>query len=202
MDANEGITLAKAAVAVLLVILVIGAIIALVYLALNWYNSGSDKLSDQVNSITASSYSQYDDAQVSGTKLITSLDEYRSSDISIIIANKEVNGGFYTGTPSTIKGAYAYCAIPSDAKDVNNGYTTDVTYNDSGAFEGKYTVSSITTTTEGDTMPTVNHNTNFSPVKNKGTADTYVKRTANWYANLVYDESTGDVCGILFQQMD
>ena len=69
MNSDEGISLAKMAVAVLLVVLVIGAVVAIVYKAYSWFNSGADKLGDQVNSIDSSSYSTYDDSQVSGTEI-------------------------------------------------------------------------------------------------------------------------------------
>ena len=49
MNSDEGISLAKMAVAVLLVVLVIGAVVAIVYKAYSWFNSGADKLGDQFN---------------------------------------------------------------------------------------------------------------------------------------------------------
>ena len=106
MNSDEGISLAKMAVAVLLVVLVIGAVVAIVYKAYSWFNSGADKLGDQVNSIDSSSYSTYDDSQVSGTDVLTALKTYRDSDIAIVIAVSEsATSSAYTSTaPTTIGG--------------------------------------------------------------------------------------------------
>ena len=73
MNSEEGVSLAKMAVTVLLVVLVIGAVVAIVYKAYSWFNSGSDKLGDQVTSIGSSSYSQYDDVMVKGTDVLSAL---------------------------------------------------------------------------------------------------------------------------------
>lgn len=204
MNAEEGTSLAKMGVTVLLVVLVIGAIVALVYKAYSWFNSGSDKLGDQVNSITSSSYSQFDDVQVTGTDVLTALKQYRDADIAIAIANKNNNGDFYNpSTPAKPDEAYVYCALPDGSAAATaftgiNYYEADDT---STGMPGKFTISSIAQTS-GNDQGKVLHNTNFSPTTDKGSSDTFVKTSATWYANLVYDESTGDVCGILFQQMN
>ena len=89
MNSEEGVSLAKMAVTVLLVVLVITAVVSIVYAAYDWFSSGADKLNDQVVSIDKTSLSQFDDQQVSGTDVISAMKEHRESDIAIVVANKD-----------------------------------------------------------------------------------------------------------------
>lgn len=192
MNSEEGMSMAKMAVTVLLVVLVIGAVVAIVYAAYSWFGSGTDKLADQVTSIDKSAFSQFDDAQVSGTDVLSALKSYRESDIAIFICNKSNTcGKGYSDTPGDAK-AFVYCAVPK-------GWTPDavntLTYN---AEKGKYEFAGF----EYDTSKlNVIKNTNFSPTTTISKSDQYVKQSAKWYANIVYDSTTDEIAGILFRQM-
>ena len=94
MNSEEGTSLAKMAVTVLLVVLVIGAVVGVVYMAYSWYTSGTDKLGDQVNSLDSSAYSQFDDKQCTGTDVRTALKTYRDSDVAIFIDNGKCGAGY------------------------------------------------------------------------------------------------------------
>lgn len=197
MNSDEGISLAKMAVAVLLVVLVIGAVVAIVYKAYSWFNSGADKLGDQVNSIDSSSYSTYDDSQVSGTDVLTALKTYRDSDIAIVIAVSEsATSSAYTSTaPTTIGGLgqFNYCGLIEGATAGTAG--TQVSWNDD---KGQFQVGSMQW--DSNTGLTV-RNTNFSPTQDKSAPETFVKQGGQFYSNLIWDSTTGEVCGILFRQM-
>lgn len=193
MNSEEGMSLAKMAVAVLLVVLVIGAVVALVYTAYSWFNSGSDKLSDQVNSIDASSYSQYDDNQCSGTDVLTALKTYRDSDIAIFIANASSDCTAYNPNiaDKAVVNCFNYCGL---AKDAEAGKVfKGVKY-----VSGRFTVPGMQW---NDSTGLTERNTNFSPTTSKSKKSQYVKQGGQFYSNLVYDESTDEVCGILFRQM-
>ena len=197
MNSEEGVSLAKMAVTVLLVVSVIGAVVAIVYAAYEWFTSGKDKLSDQVVSIDKSSLSQYDDTQVSGTDVISALKEHRESDIAIVIANKKNLGtaGFkLDAAPAT---AYNYCALIENAD--KTACTVSLAYN---TEEGRFETSAGKGLMWGTDKISLTRNTNFSPTTTQGKADQFVKQSATWYSNLIYDSTTGDVCGILFQQMN
>ena len=193
MNSEEGTSLAKMAVAVLLVVLVIGAVVAIVYAAYSWFNSGTSKLSDQVMSIDKSAYSQYDDAQVSGTDVLSALKSYRESDIAILIMNNQNNSGnpAYDAAATTAK-CMNYCAMVIPEADAN-GLST-ITKNDTS---GLWEVDKI-----DFNGAVAKRNTNFSPTTTTSNAQAYVKQSAKWYANLVYSKETGDVCGIMFRQMN
>lgn len=196
MNSEEGMSLAKMAVTVLLVVLVIGAVVAIVYTAYSWFNSGTDKLSDQVNSIDASAYSQYDDAQVSGTDVLTALKTYRDSDIAILICNSALGGRTMTNGKDNYTmtaGCYNYCGLVKGASPDDK--FTGCTYN---TTSGQWEVEEMNW---NDTTGLTNRNTNFSPTTAKNNTEQYVKQGGQFYANLVYDKSTGEVCGILFRQM-
>lgn len=189
MNSEEGMSMAKMAVTVLLVVLVIGAVVALVYAAYSWFSGGSDKLGDTVTSIDKSSFSQYDDAQVQGVDVLSALKSYRESDIAIFVCNTSCGG--YTSTPATVK-CFAYCALPSGW---TGGTQNSLNYNNNRyEFAGfKYV--------DPNNPVTIEKNTNFSPTTTPGSADTYVKQSGSWYANLVYDSTTDEIAGILFRQM-
>ena len=202
MNSEEGVSLAKMAVTVLLVVLVIGAVVAIVYAAYSWFTSGSDKLGDQVTSIDKSSYSQYDDAQVSGTDVLSALKAYRESEIAIFICNN--NNGGYAATPGATVPAYNYCALSSEFSDVSAAQAGNATVNygtptTSATLGEVFWVDSLKWDTATNN---VLKNTNFSPTTTNSKTDTFVKQSAKWYANLVYDDSTGDICGIIFRQMN
>ena len=191
MNSEEGVSLAKMAVTVLLVVLVIGAVVAIVYKAYSWFNSGADKLGDQVNSIDSSSYSTYDDAQVTGTDVLTALKSYRDSNIAIVISNNQVSGGGYTDPAANTPG-YNYCglikgAAPDSVVTVNYDST-----------KGQFHVDEMDWNLD---TGLVNRNTNFSPTTNKSKKEQFVKQGGQFYANLIWDDSTGEVCGIIFRQM-
>ena len=198
MNSEEGVSLAKMAVTVLLVVLVIGAVVAVVYMAYSWFTSGTDKLGDTVNSLDSSSYAQYDDNQCSGTDVLTALKSYRDADIAILIANGKCGtDSNYDPTGNTTT-AYNYCGCVSSVVSgtpptINT--KPKVTLN---KVDGRWEVDSMYwDTSSGLTV----RNTNFSPTTNKGNAATYVRQNAEFYSNLVYDKSTGEVCGILFRIM-
>lgn len=191
MNSEEGVSLAKMAVTVLLVVLVIGAVVAIVYAAYSWFSSGSDKLGNQVTSIDKSSYSQYDDSQVSGTDVLSALKTYRESDIAIFVCNS-AKGGY--STSSTIK-VNDYCALVNGAAlNASKNYEVSLKQD-----SGKFTCADYSYDEDGITPL---RNTNFSPTTTTANTDAFVKQSAKWYANLVYSETTGDVAGILFRQMN
>lgn len=199
MNSEEGVSLAKMAVTVLLVVLVIGAVVAIVYKAYSWFNSGADKLGDQVNSIDSSSYSSYDDVQVSGTDVLTALKSYRDSNIAIVISNQQC-GGYkqQSGVDShNMDKGYNYCGLLS-GKTVSNVEVTatDVKWDQN---EGHYVASNGIQW--NDETGLADRNTNFSPTTAKNSKETFVKQGGQFYANLIWDSTTGEVCGILFRQM-
>lgn len=191
MNSEEGVSLAKMAVTVLLVVLVIGAVVAIVYAAYSWFSSGSDKLGSQVTSIDKSSFSQYDDSQVSGTDVLSALKTYRESDIAIFVCNS-AKGGY--STSSTVK-VNDYCALINGASlNASKNYEVSLKQD-----SGKFTCADYSYDDDGITPL---RNTNFSPTTTTANTDAFVKQSAKWYANLVYSETTGDVAGILFRQMN
>lgn len=212
MNADEGVSLFKMVVTVLLVVLVVGAIVGLSYAAYSWFNSGTTKLTDQVASIDKSAFSQYDDTQVSGVDVLSALKTYRESEISIFILNKNnmASGSkpleLVTGTADLTP--YNYCALSKTAAEVTDatkkakgpGHTATLKKATSGTINGCWYLE------EGlawdDTTGVLTRNTNFSPATTKSNTLTYVNQSAQWYCKLVYDYTTNDICGILFVQMN
>ena len=200
MNSEEGTSLAKMAVTVLLVVLVIGAVVGVVYMAYSWFTSGTDKLGDQVNSLDSSAYSQFDDKQCTGTDVLTALKTYRDSDVAIFIDNGKCGAGYdITATTATVKN---YCALAVGATVDSGTNTYDISLNNQ---EGKWYIGTSPNKADiefDNTAGMAKRNTNFSPTQTKGDAynEAYVSQKANFYSNLVYD-SEGEVCGIMFRRM-
>lgn len=201
MKSEEGMDLAKMAVTVLLVVLLIGAVVALVYAAYSWFNSGTDKLADQVNSIGSSAYSRFDDAQVSGTDVLTALKEYRDSNIAIVICTGKGNTKHYGD----------YATVNATTGEITNTSTDIKGYNYCGLFRGVDASGLITLSNDkgelsfegmkwDNSAGIVERNTNFSPTTKKGDGS-YVKQGAQFYAKLIIDTETQEVGGICFMQM-
>ena len=200
MNSEEGTSLAKMAVTVLLVVLVIGAVVGVVYMAYSWYTSGTDKLGDQVNSLDSSAYSQFDDKQCTGTDVLTALKTYRDSDVAIFIDNGKCGAGYaLDATTATVKN---YCALAVGAAVDSGTNTYDISLNNQ---DGKWFIGTGTDKVDIDfdnTAGMAKRNTNFSPTQTTGSRyeKAYVSQKANFYSNLVYD-SEGEVCGIMFRRM-
>lgn len=208
MNADEGVSLFKMVVTVLLVVLVVGAVVGIVYAAYSWFNSGTSKLTDQVASIDKSAYSQYDDTQISGVDVLSALKTYRESEIAIFIVNKNDTGwaaGMSTDLTVTTMTAYNYCAMADGAaasRDTTKGpgHTYQLTRASGGTLDGSWTIANGLAW--DSTTGVLTRNTNFSPTTTKSNTLTYVNQSASWYCKLVYDQTTNDICGLLFVQMN
>lgn len=198
MNSEEGMSMAKMAVTVLLVILVIGAVVGIVYMAYSWFNSGTDKLSDTVTSIDKSSFSNYDDAQVTGAEVLSALRNYRESDICIAIRNTNNNQG-YDAANGPVDQCPVYIALPTGAATQNNLSKVTIKHEKVNEAIGEaYCIDGFQYAKDNISVV---KNTNFSPTTTTSSVDTYVKQSAKWYANLIYNKATGEIAGILFRQM-
>lgn len=224
MNSEEGISLAKMAVAVLLVVLVIGAVVAIVYAAYSWFNGGTEKLGDQVSSIGASAYSQYDDVQVTGNDVLSALKTFRDADFAVVICNKNNYGSgpiFTPGTPGSVNATSArnYCALvktstnststekpagdgdkqPAAAKDgtylLGIGTSSAIAYNGTA---GRFETGNLDYNASG----TAKKNTNFSPTTDSSQKEAFVRTTGTFYSKLLYSSETGDACGVIFFQVE
>lgn len=213
MNSEEGISLAKMAVAVLLVVLVIGAVVAIVYAAYSWFNGGTEKLGDQVSSIGASAYSQYDDVQVTGNDVLSALKTFRDADFAVVICNKNNYGSnpiFNPSDPSTVKGtAYNYCAYLANSNNNNDNAadaskgTLTVDISESGRIHfdqsaGHFLADNLLYSTSGTAVK----NTNFSPTTDSSNSAQFVRTTGTFYSKLLYSQETGDACGVIFFQVE
>lgn len=214
MNSEEGTSLAKMAVSVLLVVLVIGAVVTVVYMAYSWFTSGSEKLGDQVNSLDSSAYSQYDDKQCTGTDVLTALKTYRDSDVAILIGNGKGTGNTATSKYADSKDTNAklkvanYCGLAAGQNNSESGGTTPTTTTPITTVASKDGLWHLGENADGrvDIDPDTGmakRNTNFSPTQSKDTNNQgfYVSQKANFYSVLVYDDEN-EVCGIMFLRME
>lgn len=201
MNSEEGMSMAKMAVTVLLVVLVIGAVIAIVFAAYSWFNQGTDNLSQRVNGIQSSQMSQYDDTQVTGSDVLSALKNFRDSDIAVFVSNTKTTSYADVNTDGKEFEVRNYCALVGDAKNENTkgtGGANEVMTVKIKNEKGKMKCAAFQL--EDDDI-TIIRNTNFSPTTATSNDLCFVKQSAKWYSKLVYSEATDDVAGILFVQM-
>ena len=216
MNSEEGISLAKMAVAVLLVVLVIGAVVAIVYAAYSWFNGGTEKLGDQVSSIGASAYSQYDDVQVTGNDVLSALKTFRDADFAVVICNNNnynTNTTFQPGNPGSVNvlDARNYCAklrkvaAGKDAENKDDGTFTLTITGSGDPADGSIVYSNNrfeTTNIDFNASGISQKNTNFSPTTDSSFAHSFVRTTGTFYSKLLYSSETGDACGVIFFQVE
>lgn len=223
MNAEEGTSMAKMAVSVLLVVLIIGAVVGIVYAAYSWFNSGTNQLSETVNGITSSMYSNYDNMVVKGSDVVAALKNFSDKDIAVLVSNMACGGYTAAAVDATTgeftKGVYAmnYCAqtITADATSTDKAPTIPASAPEGAAvvkFRPTPAAGATKTALDGhfivknvdwdSTTGLTRRNTNFSPTSTSSDGTHYVKPSASFFASLVYSEETGDVCGILFMQQN
>lgn len=225
MNSEEGISLAKMAVAVLLVVLVIGAVVAIVYAAYSWFNGGTEKLGDQVTSIGASAYSQYDDTQITGNDVLAALKSFRDADFAVVICNNNnytsENAHFAPGNPQQVASNTArnYCArlrgVKAGERTTGEGTAQDGTFivqfstaeADATASDAHIVYNTTsnrfeTTNLDYQQSGTTQKNTNFSPTTDSSFGEAFVRTTGTFYSKLLYSQETGDACGVIFFQVE
>lgn len=191
MNSEEGMSMAKMAVTVLLVVLVIGAVVAIVYAAYNWFNSGKDKLANNVNGISDTSLAAYDNKDMTGSDVLSCMKNFSNSDYAVIVSNLKNQGGSYKEEASV---GTNYCAqiSTSAGKDTNNGLTVGSYLSGklSDGFKAELNKKA------GDFI----RNSNLSPASDTSDVDHYVKPSAKWHCDLVKSASTGEIIGIYWRQ--
>lgn len=188
-EGTEGKDLVKIAIGVILLLVVVSVVVALVMMGQNKANSATNDLANSMDQADMLRYDKYNNNEVTGADVVTAVKSFQGQDLKVFIANKGGNGGtaYVPATLTSISGAvqeYGYCAT--------SGTSTAPVFDD---VEGKWTAEIVP-----DNVANVTYNTNLNPISDKNSSATYVRQNGRYYAYLVYDKNTGDMCGLLFVQ--
>lgn len=198
---KEGIDFFKTFI---LIIIVLGAIAFVVAIFTNFQSQSIDKASELDATASAASeaiYSNYDNTVVSGKDVTSCADLYKGRDFIIAVITSTGAGSTYfnisnAGTALLSSSAqYYYNALPSGATAGTAGNYVTV---GADRWEGRYTVQGLSYSAD---TGLVDQNANYAPMSSKANGETYVKPNGKFHSSLIYDTSTGEVAGFLFQQV-
>lgn len=188
-DLNEGV---KIGIGLVIIIFVVTVVLGLLMLVKNLTNSSASQLEGGLNQILNTTYDDYDQQIVSGTKVTSAVKLFQGESIGIVI----VTGLCQESTNA--KGGYCY-GLVIDGYD-ENGDATNQSYVASsiGGTSSPLTRDSSGTYWIGAPGKTFNLNT--KPMTVSGSAQ-YVRDNGKYLAELIKD-TTGTIIGICFTQQN
>lgn len=192
-DQNEGTKVVNIVIAILVFMVVAAAMIGFVMWGANKFNEAQSDLTDTVNGMDVSKYNAYDAKYVSGADVISAAKTYRDMEMTIFIGTKKMHGGQ----------GYDVTTAVSDGAQVSDGKAFG--YHALGGASG---ANNIPTWSEDTghwqvilSDPQNKNDNNFAGLTTKGQPE-YINQAARFYAELVWDEDTEEVAGILFRQVE
>lgn len=176
---------AKIGIGLVILCFLIAIVLSLLMVAKNITNSGANQLESGLGQMMATTYDDYDQKVVTGTKVTSAIKLFSGEPVGIVVI---------TGLckDNNINGGYCYGALIQ-------GYTQEGT---NGNIS--YKNSTAPTRNTGDTFFTaspvspVQYNLNTKPLSVSGSAQ-YVRDNGKFLAELIKD-STGTIIGICFTQ--
>ncbi len=173
-------------------------------------NSGSDKVTTQLNTVEQSEFEDYDQQTVLGTKVKAAYSNFEGKPYAIIVSTRSMIDN--TDTPTMVPGLNVsgpnsvtqitlknFPSVNSKGEDVPQYW--GVNYNamlknpelnmENGAF---VTTGSLDTDTNG----TIKYYNQVSNMKKQGTGE-FIPTGAKYMSSLIKD-STGSTCGVAFVQ--
>lgn len=176
---------AKIGIGLVILCFLIAIVLSLLMVVKNITNSGANQLESGLGQMMATTYDDYDQKVVTGTKVTSAIKLFASEPVGIVVI---------TGLcqENSINGGYCYGALIE-------GYTQD---GQNGNYS--YKCSTAPTRNTGDTFFTANpvtpvtYNLNTKPLTVSGTAQ-YVRDNGKFLAELIKDP-TGTIIGICFTQ--
>lgn len=176
---------AKIGIGLVILCFLIAIVLSLLMVVKNITNSGANQLESGLGQMMATTYDDYDQKIVTGTKVTSAIKLFSGEPIGIVVV---------TGLclDNSVNGGYCYGALLE-------GYNQE---GSNGNFS--YKSSSALTRNAGDTFFTMTpkspivYNLNTKPMTVSGSAQ-YVRDNGKYLAELIKD-STGTIIGISFTQ--
>lgn len=219
MSSEEGNSVVKAGIAVLLVIVVIGIIVGFVMWGVSRFNSATSQMSDTYDSIAASDISAYDGATKTGSEVVAAIKQLAPNYTMIVgtasgfdyVALNGTAAGTAVSTTGDAAGNYGkqcWYNVGYIAGDMNLGDNT-------GSFikstkDGKIYIGQNDPDKTGSSVnpksQRMNMDTSMLTMTSDPTAPTtqnpnYIADGNKYYSQLLYDPSTRTPCGVIFAKL-
>ena len=176
---------AKIGIGLVILCFLIAIVLSLLTVVKNITNSGANQLESGLGQMMATTYDDYDQKIVTGTKVTSSIKLFSSEAIAIIVVTgKSIEEG--------TKGGYCYGALIEGY--TSSGDDTNLSYKRTTALSR---LTGDTFFTETPQAP-IKYNTNTKPISVSGGAQ-FVRDNGKFLAELVKD-GTGTIVGISFTQ--
>lgn len=176
---------AKIAITLVVLFFLVGTVLGLLMLVKNLTNSSANQLESGLNQLMSTTYDDYDQRIVSGTKVSTAVKMFSGEAVAVVVVTglcQEAN----------VNGGYCYGALLE-------GYSVTGT---SGNYSYKSTAA--LTRNSGDTFFTstqvspITYNLNVKPLSVSGSQQ-FIRENGKFLAELIKD-STGTIIGVCFTQ--
>ncbi len=200
--ADEGMDISKVLVRVLILLALIAAIFGLYQLISGKLSSGTNKLSDNLNSMDSSTYAAYDDAIVTGTEVLTALKSFRDADFAVCVVTKAQDIGIDDAPGVKYQN---YCALLTTGDDdsktnpsATSGGTAMVVSLETDSKNGGFTADDLALAWDSSTGHS-KRNTNFSLTQQQSDTKTFVQQKAKFKGHLIHDANDAAI-GVVFIQ--
>ena len=176
---------AKIGIGLVILCFLIAIVLSLLMVVKNITNSGANQLESGLGQMMATTYDDYDQKIVTGTKVTSAVKLFNGEPIGIVVVTGLCQS-------NNVNGGYCYGALLQ-------GYTKT-----GSAGNESYKSSTALTRNTGDTFFTtapvtpVSYNLNTKPMSVSG-SEQYVRDNGKFLAKLIKD-STGTIIGISFTQ--
>lgn len=206
MNVDEGKETAKGGVSLFIVVLVIAVVVSLVMLGLGWFNRGSSKLSDTVNSLDSSQFTSYNETEVTGDMVRSAIQSFITQDVILVI---DATGEVYKGSKLAKAGDELATAVDQDKTDALVYNCGLVASQEEAPTAGNLYVGADGKIYGGkkddDSVLTTYKNQSMKPLQQKRLADktnkNYIAPGGKYYCKVIYDPSSTTAVGILFSKV-
>ena len=186
-DLNEGV---KIGIGLVIIIFVVSVVLGLLMIVKNLTNSSASQLESGLNQILNTTYDDYDQQIVSGTKVTSAVKLFQGESIGIIV----ITGLCQESTDA--QGGYCYGLVINGYENV--GSSTEMAYVAKTIGTSTSALQRDSTGTYWIGAPGSTFNLNTKPMSVSGSAQ-YVRDNGKYLAELVKD-TTGTIIGIVFTQ--
>lgn len=178
---------AKIGITLIILCFLIAVVVALLFVVKNITNSGAAQMEAGLDQMTQSTYDDYDQKVVTGTKVSSAVKLFEGQAIGIVVISTQAQA-------NSVNGGYCFGQLL-------NGYSAGV--NDVDNTQTVYSNSTALTMNTGDSYYTSSPQTgkwnlNTKPMSISG-SNTFVRNNGKFLAELIKD-SSGTIIGIAFTQ--
>lgn len=177
---------AKIGIGLVILCFLIAIVLSLLMVVKNITNSGANQLESGLGQMMQTTYDDYDQKVVTGTKVRTAVKLFAAEPVGIVVVTGLCND-------EGVKGGYCYGALLTGYSEEKSGketsYRSNTALSKNETTDTYYTAEPVTPT---------QYNLNVKPMDRSGTKQ-YVRDNGKFLSELIKD-TTGTIIGICFTQ--